>query len=278
MSGVAALSRVAPFGARLRDGVTGRPVAEGLRLRAWPGGDLRRPATVARVNSGAVWHLQDLPGLREAEFGEGDDDYWATVQRRPFLLRVDDPQGRYLPFSLTVELPVRGLFGFDEGASPPTAELPLFSAPTRPLPEACVVLRAELREAASGRPAAWALVTARIGGRLAGRGLADAAGRLLLAFPFPEPVRPPLTSPPPAVAEPAWQVDLQAFYRPADPVPEFPDLAAALAQVDHPCRLLETLSPPSELPAQAVAYHRETVVRSLGANGGPAPHLFIEAA
>ena len=273
-------SRTTPFGARLRDVVTDRFVADGLRLRAYPNADLRRRPIDAKVNHGGVYLLQDLPGLRAAESSDGSDADWAAVTTLPFLLVFDDPAARYLPFSLSPALPVRGLFGVDDGSSPPrpAPDIPLYSSPTRPPPDACAVIRAELHEAASGAPAAWALVRASIAGTVVATGIADALGRLALFFAFPEPPRPPLTSPPPAVAEPVWPVDLQAFYLRPDPVPEIPDLATVLAQVAHPCRLLDTLSPPVELPAQTVAYHRETTVRSMASSTPPSPYLFIEAA
>jgi hypothetical protein len=154
----------------------------------------------------------------------------------------------------------------------------LFSSATRAAPDVCGVLRAELREAESGAPAAWALLKAFIDGVEVATGLADAQGRVALIFPYPEPKRPPLTSPPPAIGEPVWNVDLQAYYLPQNPVPSQPELNTVFAQLAHPRRLLDTLSPPVELPAQTLGYHREVIVRSQAASVPPSPYLFIETA
>ena len=273
-------NRTAPFGARFRDVATNRYVTDGLRLRAFRSGDLRRRPALGTVNRSGVYHLHDLPGLREAEAGDGDDAYWAAVGKVAYRIVVDDPANRYLPFSIDVALPVRGLFGYSDDASPPQrpSDIPLFSTSARAAPDLYAVIRAELRESTSGDPAAWALLKASVDGDDVAIGMADGLGRVALVFPYPAPARPPLTSPPPAVAESTWNIGLTAFYLRQDPVPDAPELGLVFAQLAHPRRLLESLSPPVVLDEQLLAYRRETVVRSFEALDPPSPYLFIEAA
>jgi len=245
------LGRVAPLGVRFRDAITGTDIVD-LTVDAWPAvvdpaveQTLRRVR--AFVTAGGVYGWTDLPGLRHHTFGAGDDAYWRTLEPPlPLLYRVEvmDEAGRFLPFRFTVRAPARGVFTWtvDPTGSPPNASgaVPLYSAPSRLPPAATAVIRAELHEAEPRRPAAWAVVEARIGGRRIGRGMADEKGRLLLLAHYPEPAPPPLgvgaASPPGASRVPLWNqewpVELDVYYgaRPTGAVTDPPDLSEALLQ------------------------------------------------
>jgi hypothetical protein len=211
---------------------------------------------------------------------------------------VSDPAGRFLPFAFAADLPARGLFNWPapwtsppqpfvlptEHGSPPAAmagQVPLFSSPARPVPGSSALVRAELREFGTDRPAAWCLLTVSIEGVVRGFGLADGEGRAAVLFPYPEPPRPVLTSPPSPANDFRWDAELAAYYlpRPAGaPVPSFPDLADVLGQLAAPCLLLHsTASPPEPLRAQPLEYRVPLTVRTATPDG-PSPYLFVNPA
>jgi hypothetical protein len=131
------LTYVAPLGVRFLDPATSRPVADGLVVRA-----AGRPAF---ANRAGVFVLTGVPGLGVAERGAGDDAYWAEPPARTTVtVDVDDPRGRFLPFSFDADLPARGAFELACG-SPPGVDGPivLFSSAARPVPAGCAVVRAE---------------------------------------------------------------------------------------------------------------------------------------
>jgi hypothetical protein len=263
------VTRVAPFGVQFFDPLNAAFVREGLNVELYQAGQPRWRVR-AQPNAEAVYVLHDAPGLGRASRGRGDDAYWAAPpESRAYRCEVTDTGGRFQPLSFGVRLPFRGLFRPD-CASPPASGISLFSAQARSMPGALAVLRASLLDAVSGKPAAWALVAAECLGSEVGRGLADAEGRLLLAFPYPEPERRSRPSPPDADAGGAlmgWEVGLRAFYGGLAPQ-AIPDYCALLAQPE--ARLFEGRSPPVELAPRTLHLGREFVF--------PSPGLFVAPA
>jgi hypothetical protein len=154
-----------------------------------------------------------------------------------------------------------------------TGAVPLHSAPSRVPPAATAVIRAELRDAESGGPAAWAVVEASVGGTRIGRGMADARGRLLLLAHYPEPTPPPLGaaagSPPsgPTVPlyEQTWPVRLDV-YASARPLGDPPDLCDALLQ--PPAIAWEDAAQRAALGEVDLRYGEELQVRTSGGADG----------
>lgn len=276
-------ARVTPFGARFWDAATRRFVGEGLRIRAFPRGATQARPTMGFANPSGVYLLAGLPGLRALEHGAGDDAYWAAAgqpavpPRPPFRVEMDDPEGRFLPYGFSADLPRRGLFGPVAGVN----SMPLFSAPARPVPAALAVVRAQLRIAGTRRPAAWALLRIECEGERLCTGVADREGRVAMMFAYPEPlpkhVAPPPPPPPPpappAVPQKAWTIALEARYAPRapdEPVAEIEDLERILAQPAQ--ALLGSVAPDVELPAQTLKLGSELVVHSTGSS-----FLFVTA-
>ena len=236
------LTRVTPLAVRFRDPATTAFVSWGLQAEVYPAGQPER-RTRGIVNRSDVFVFQNLPGLREVEFGAGDDAFWAAqLPRFPFVLEVRDTQGRFLPFSLSVLLPVRRLLGFainspltsplTQQVSASTATLPLFSAPSRIALDGLATLRAELVDRSTGQPAGWAVVDAKGPAHAAVTGMADENGRVMLPLPYPKPV---VTlgspgSPPMPITAQSWPIDVTVRYRPRSPVPLVPDLSDLLTQ------------------------------------------------
>jgi hypothetical protein len=134
-------------------------------------------------------------------------------------------------------------------------------------------------------PAAWAVVEARGPGQPWSRGVADAAGRLALIFPYPEPVPGPPLSPigsplagtGGALWEQEWEVEVQAFYTPQAPVPPVPDLCTVLSQA--PASLWADEDQGTPLTGAILRYGQDLILRSEGGSPrAPLSILFITSA
>jgi hypothetical protein len=100
---------VAPLGLRFRDAATCEFVRGGLSVTVYPTDDPSRRAS-AFVNSSGVYVVRHADGLREVEFGAGDQALWdAPPTRRNFTVEVADTEGRFLPYSFQTALPFEGI-------------------------------------------------------------------------------------------------------------------------------------------------------------------------
>ncbi|MFL5653295.1 MAG: hypothetical protein ACJ8CB_03810 [Ktedonobacteraceae bacterium] len=267
------LTLVAPFGVRFRDEVSGSIVGDGLTVTAYP------PINPARrvqafANPSGVYVLRNVPGLRNFEHGAGDANFWNNLPpKRSFIIEVVDNARRFQSFRFTADLPVRGLFPWECGAtasSPPTtpAMVPLYSAPTRPVPAGMAVLRAQLWDPIAQVYAAGAVIEVQLLGRPPVRGFADALGRIVLIFPYPEPTDFVLDSLPSAspvgasvpLTQHTWSIELRAAYAPQQPVPFIPDLCTTLMQ--SPAILWADKARTQHLPPVTLHFGQELVVRS----------------
>jgi hypothetical protein len=287
------LSRTAPLGLRFWDDVTGKVVGDGLVVTAYPPqSPLRRIEAI--VNRAGVYVLSGLPGLRDVEFGSGDDAFWsAPPPKATFKIEVVDDWRRFQPFLLTVDAPVKGIITSPDpgGGSPPATSpgISLYSTGSRPVPATMAVLRAELREWKSGGdhegdPARWAVAEARMGGRRIARGVADEKGQVALLFAYPAPVTHPLGSAPaisppgaegPALRDQQWPIELLASFdklNPASPFPNWPyppfprwpalpELVDVLSQ--SPATLWADTERHEVLTEAVLSFGHELVVRSV---------------
>jgi len=236
------LSMVCPLGVRFRDEATGSYIADSLSVVVYPAEqpELRISGV---PNPSSIFVFRNLPGMREVEHGSGDSEYWsAQTPRFDFVLEVVDRAGRYLPFQLPVQLPQRRILGIEltSPLSSPLSfqvgneegSLPLFSSAARPAVDGMGVLRAQLLDAGTELPAAWALVEAKAGEQRLVTGMADREGRVMLPLFYPKPVitlGSPGTSNTPLTQQ-TWAVDFTVRYRRREPVPEIPDLVDVLTQ------------------------------------------------
>ena len=300
------VSRVTPFGVRFVDDQSGRVVASGLQVSAWPTAEPSRARAVP-LNRTNVFYMLNVPGLRDFEFGAGDDASWAGLSRRvDFTLEVQDLEGRFLPFRFTAVLPARGLMRLACGspstpvALPRDAEpdgVPLFTAPARATTPGTVVVRADLWDAANHVPAAWAMLEARTpGARLRGeppvRALADDRGRVALHFPLPDErdvdggsFDSPTSGAGAPLAARTWTVEVESSYDRLPPVPPpptggvravnpIPDLCAALNQA--PAHLWDRLgATPVPLTQVTLRFGQELSMKSSDAGAEPASILLL---
>ncbi len=238
--------RKAPLGVQFRDVLDRRVVADGLRVDLL---DAQRPARPLRLraNPSGVFVAHALPGMNG--FAEPDLASPGSDPGR-FSLVVHDLLSRYVDTNVALELPSDGLFEpACLSASPydATPHVPLYSAPTRPLPGALAVVRADLRLASDAeRPASWARVELWLGAARLGIGVADANGSLLLLCSQPAPREPTRRASPPAGFDRmAWDVSLRAYWSPAHRADAVPDLCDIHGQPE--VGLLDVRSPPAPL-------------------------------
>jgi hypothetical protein len=278
------LTIVAPLGIRFRDEVTGDFVGDGLSVAVYePGKPAGKVQAVA--NPSGVYVVHHTPGLISVEHGQGDAEFWNNLPpRRSFVVAVTDTARRFQSFQVDVQLPERGILNWISPfiTSPPDLApgIPLYSTPVRTVPPGMAVLRADLWDAVSDAPAAWAVVEALINNQLVARSIADDQGRIALIFPQPAPPPFSASSPPsggsppastgPPLAEQTWSIALRALYGPVNPPPSFPgergpeqqlpDLRAMLSQ---PAATLWA-DPERTLPLDVVglSYGRQLIVQS----------------
>ena len=154
--------------------------------------------------------------------------------------------------------------------------IPLFSSPSRPVPEPLAVVYAQVLEQGSRREVPWSVMGVAIDGVTRGLGLTDEHGRIAVMFPYPEPSRMSLASPPEARNDFTWELALSAFGSPGSPpasVAAFADLADVFASFATPRTVIESLVSPS-LPLR-LAYRQPLVARTAGVVGADASFLFV---
>lgn len=286
------VTRNAGLGLRFWDIATGSQSVDGLQVEIFRKAN-PNARTVANVNRSGIYVGHALPGLRGFEFLDEDPDALWLTATKPYRIEVSDPEGRFLPMAFDADLPAGG--GFIRRApwfSPPEAvvlpltagsppqmmleHVPLFSAPSRPVPEPLAVVYAQLRESGSARNLPWCLLGVSTDGITRGLGLSDDQGRVAVMFPYPEPQRVGLASPPQLRNDFGWDVELAAYGAaaspPQAPVP-FADLAEVLAALSTPRAVVESIASPA--PPTRLAYRRPLVARTAGTAGADASYLFV---
>ena len=293
MSNVQVLERTTrrvPLGLQVWDIATATHLIEGLEIQVTSGA--RATGTRAATNRSGVYYAFNVPRLQQFELNEDDIDAWKT-QRRPYKIEVRDPAGRFLPFVFDADLPIRDLMTWlTSRISPPQPfivpsdqssviqQIPLFSSVSRPVPDTLAVVRAELREIDTNRPAAWSLLKVSIDTTVLGIGLADQKGRVAILFPYPKRSSPVLPSTPPATNAFRWDIELTAYYTPwqtAVPVPDALDLAYLVKQFDSPRKLIQSMEFPTQaLSVQVLEYRKPLTVRTeISATEKPSSFLFV---
>ena len=255
-------SLVAPLGLCFHDAATGERVMDGLNVSVYPEtNSVRKNRTYMFPNRVGVYVLHKAHGLDHFPGGK-DEDFWAPQSPpKNYTVEVSDALGRFQSFRFTVELPVRGIYQWENvpAVSPnkTLASIPLYSAPARQVLGGMSVIRAELRyrPVASpdvaedeGKPASFAVLEARFEGELVARGIAGKDGKIALLFPSLSAQSNPIASPPASstrvsLADQQWILDLAIKYQPSifqssphetsgSGEENFPDLRLALAQVE----------------------------------------------
>lgn len=159
---------------RCVDAVTRTQVAGPLQLAA-PGAQLRRNRSGLHVIVRA-----DALAAHESAFALPPAD--PAIGSVALTLSVHDPLGRYLPRSARIRLPRDPVPGAPDGLAQPI-ELPLYPAAGLPTGANWSLLRASVRETATGDALGGALLRVRSGTRVLARGLSDWRGEALVCVP-----------------------------------------------------------------------------------------------
>jgi hypothetical protein len=278
-------SRVAPLGVRFWDVAAQAPVVDGLVVTARTPQKRVLPMV---ANSKGVYILQNVPGLRAFETGDGSIAFWNNAPvPQPYQLEARDTQRRFHPFKFEAGVPTRGIFAWDCPLSPPLAPagvpsgyVPAYSTTSRPLPGGMIAVRADLYDPDADVPAAWATLEVLLDGAVLGRGIADMRGCVVVVFPYPElvdttPGSSPLDFGMP-LEEQRWSLSLRAAYGPLDPVPSVPDLCAVLSQPEADLWRVWN-SPADREPFTGVdlLYGREAIATSFDSTDEPVSRLYV---
>ena len=229
--------RISDLGVRFVDAILGSTVKEGLQVSVFPVGFPHLKRNLISNLSG-IYHLP--PRLTSNE---------ATHFASPTLhvLTLEDPERRYLPYTLTISLPYRGLFDGGSGKG----YLPLFPAPSYPVTQglkAYASLRTQTLE-----PMPWAVIKVTVGANgkaVSATGLADQNGEVYLSIPYPASL--PQTSK--SLLEQQFVVGVQVGWDATQKTHAIPELTGALGA---------TLSSVTATPT-TVGYGQPLILRTAG--------------
>ena len=203
----------AVLGLRFIDYTTGLPVLAGIKATAVPTAQ-PQAAVQGIVGPSGIVSFHELAGLRDLEFPTADAPSGPTSFPGGVecLVLIDDVEERFLPAVFTVQLPLD-----PTGAALPLLDVPVFSAPTRPVTPGFGAIRADLRDVDTGEPVPYAVLRVDVGG-VAGIGIADARGRALVLVQTPIVDRLRLGSPPgtgqAALGHQTWPATVRVFALP----------------------------------------------------------------
>jgi len=238
MYDVECINIVTLLGIRFWDSVPDRAVTDELVVEAYPETGSGPVVTAFRTASG-VYAFRGLPGMMDYENkivetfdDEGDQETSPSspAVKRGFDIRVTDNLRRFLPVVFNVRLPLsyRGLYlsgnraGLD--VSPPLTGTPpgfyLFSSATRNAAPGTAVVRGQLLDGTTGKPAAYALMKVQLADEeeTEWQGIADENGAIAVLFPYPTTTAVPLNLSPISesvpLVEQQWQLKVRVWYEP----------------------------------------------------------------
>jgi len=211
-----------PLGIRLWDPVVDRQIKDALLVTAKP---VLMPQKIvhAAPTLGGVYAFSHLPGMRGVEYGyEQATD--SPPSRHGFVIEINDSLNRYVSVAFHVELPLSypGPFLSNSVGSPGNS-LPkgvyLYSSISRNMSSNMAVIRGELLEYESRKPAAHALLKVQTESGESWYGIADEHGRYAIVFPYPDLQEgfggSPLSLSSKPLHEQRWELELSIFYSPS---------------------------------------------------------------
>lgn len=227
------VQRFTPLGVAFWDPVTDAPVTDGLVVSVRPTGSagrFRRGVSTPR----GVHALFGIPGLRDVELRRQEPGGRGEVEDLPsgpvveVDVLVEDRLGRFLPTVVRLLAPRKGVATAADAFAGCAAlaasfpdEVPMFllSAPGRSVPPSTAVVRACLRDRASGAPARHAMLVVEAAGQRTS-GAADGDGNAVVVLPYPrfDAGTPPASTPAGSHGIPTdeqhWPVTVRARWEP----------------------------------------------------------------
>jgi len=208
---VEARTIAAQLGLRFVDYTTGLPVEAGIQATVLP---VIQPDAVTRgvVGPSGIVSFHELSVLRDLEYPAAGSGPASIPSGVTHLVMLEDTESRFLPAVFSVQLPLD-----PSGMTPPLLDVPVFSAPTRPITSGFAAIRCDLRDDATGEPVPYAALRVDVGA-MSGLGIADEQGRVLVLVQTPVVDRLRLGSPPGtgqgALGHQTWPITVRVFALP----------------------------------------------------------------
>ena len=224
--------RVAPLGLQLWDVAANAYAPNDLQVTATPLMSPTQTRTATSSRNG-VYGFARLPGLPAQDYeGLGDDAYWAALtaaHKRRYRVTVTDPAQRFIPFSIEVDAPLRGLLAVNNASitvKRPTASLPLFSGVARATPAGVASVQVQVL-------APWRVVQASLNNKTIATSISNANNEAQLFFAYPKMVLGK------DLREQSWNIQLLVWHNPAggvdvNGVPDLTHLLQAAQAVSIP--------------------------------------------
>lgn len=216
------LTTYTPLGIRFWDAVLNVQIRDALRVTARSEHGRGKAVSAFRTASD-IYAFNGLPGLRSVENSSYDPEAIASpLITRKCVIEVADSRNNFLSAAFKVELPLqyRGVFLSRTDSSPPqnTPRFILYSAPTRTAPSWLAVIRGELADFESDKPAAHAVLKIYAPDGRVWYGLADEMGRFGVFMTYPTIEGSFVGSPRMFIGKPlieqSWELLVEVLYEP----------------------------------------------------------------
>lgn len=212
-----------PLGIRLWDPVLDQQIIDDLIVTAHPSHIPDNKAMAYRTRSD-VYSFSHLEGMRGIEYGyENYDETASPDKRHNFIVEIRDKHKRYIDVAFPVDLPLpySGVF-LSSGPESSPHVMPkgvyLYSSPTRAIPGWNALVRGEILDQGSNKPAAHALLRVGTDDGEYWYGIADDKGRFSVMFPYPVLQdgfgASPITPDHKPLHLQTWDLQLEVFYSP----------------------------------------------------------------
>lgn len=217
-----------PLGIRFWDPVRDTQISDDLVVTARPK-TTSRPIVRAFKTESGIYAFQGLPCLYDVEHSTNNLTLGASPPNtKSFIIEVKDKQRRFLPIVFCVDLPLpyngvflKGVSCSTTLSSPPASTAPgfyLFSAPTRSAAPGLAVIRGNLVDYSTQRPAAHAVLEVEVKDQKTWYGVADERGCIAILFPYPG-INSTLGISPPgtlkiALDQQQWELAIRVRYAP----------------------------------------------------------------
>lgn len=198
----------AALSVRCVDAVRGTVVADYIVATAWSAADPATRLAASRSPVSGLLGFGMLPGFRDLQLARspgGQPLEWPPDPApEPYVVKVVDLRGRYLPVVQLVPVPV-----------PAPVDIPLHSGPARGGQSGWALIRGEVHDATSQAALGWSVVTVTAGPDTYPV-VSDGLGRFLLVVPYPEALPPLAGSPPsgPGLSAMTWDLTIAVACEP----------------------------------------------------------------
>jgi hypothetical protein len=198
----------AALSVRCVDAVRGTVIADDIVATAWPAADPATRLVASRSPVSGLLGFGRLPGSRDLQLARSPGgrplEWPPDPAPEPYVVKVVDPRGRYLPVVRLVPVPV-----------PAPVDIPLHSGPARGGQSGWALVRGEVHDATSRAALGWSVVTVTAGPD-SYPVVSDGLGRFLLVVPYPEALPPLAGSPPsgPGLSAMTWDMTIAVACEP----------------------------------------------------------------